>query len=175
MCRVAMNLLPAIHLSARFMSDATVPSSFEFLRRSPLSSWRHRASIHRRVMFWTKTNILSIPQAAAIDSVVTTNPMGNATAVRRGLELHPDPMVKVSPSKQRMVQRAVARARAKALLPFTMGEEMKGDEGSLNRFSEQIFLKDLVDDHNSGQSTWSFTNRYVWVINSAMALFMATI
>ena len=76
--------------------------------------------------------------------------MGNATAVRRGLELHPDPMVKVSPTKQRMVQRAVARARAKALLPFTMGEELKGDEGSLNRFSEQIFLKDLVDDHNSG-------------------------
>ena len=96
------------------------------------------------------TKFLSIPQAAAIDSVVTTNPMGNATAVRRGLELHPDPMVKVSPSKQRMVQRAVARARAKALLPFTMGEELKGDEGSLNRFSEQIFLKDLVDDHNSG-------------------------
>ncbi len=53
------------------------------------------------------TKFLSIPQAATIDSAVTTNPMGDATAVRRGLELLPDPMVKVSPSKQRMVQRAV--------------------------------------------------------------------
>ena len=100
------------------------------------------------------TKFLSSPQAAAIDSVVTTNPMGNATAVRRGLELHPDPMVKVSPSKQRMVQRAVARARAKALLPFTMGEELKGDEGSLNRISEQIFAQKVPCRTLGSASAW---------------------
>ena len=53
------------------------------------------------------TKVPLIPQAAAIDSAVTTNLMGNATAVQRELELLQDPMVKVSPSKQRMVQRAV--------------------------------------------------------------------
>ena len=77
------------------------------------------------------TKFLSTPQASAIANAVTTNPMANATSVRRGLELRPEPSAKVSPSKQRMVQRAVAKARAKELLPFTMGEELKGDEGSL--------------------------------------------
>ena len=77
-------------------------------------------------------------------------PMTNATMVRRGIELLPDESVKISPSKLRLVRRAVAKSRARVLLPFSMGEKLKGDEGSMNRLSEKIFLKDRIAEHNSG-------------------------
>ena len=82
--------------------------------------------------------------------MVSTNPMANATTVRRGLELLPNPAAKISPSKQRLVQRAVARARARTLQPFTQGERLNGDEGSLVRLSEKIYLRTLVEQHNAG-------------------------
>ena len=82
--------------------------------------------------------------------MVSTNPMANATTVRRGLELLPNPAAKVSPSKQRLVQRAVARARARTLQPFTQGERLNCDEGSLVRLSEKIYLRTLVEQHNAG-------------------------
>jgi hypothetical protein len=86
------------------------------------------------------TKLLSLPQAAAIQQIVETMPMANATNVRRGLELHSDKAAKVSPGKQRLVARAVASARARALQPFTQGEQLRGEEGSLVRLSEKIFL-----------------------------------
>ena len=76
--------------------------------------------------------------------------MANATMVRRGIELLPDESVKISPSKARLVQRAVAKSRARVLLPFTKGEKLKGEEGSMNRLSETLFLKDRIAQHNSG-------------------------
>ena len=66
-------------------------------------------------------------QSAAIDLVVSTMPMTNATMVRREIKLLPDESVKISPSKLRMVQRAVVKSRARVLLPFSMGEKLKGD------------------------------------------------
>ncbi len=77
--------------------------------------------------------------------------MANSTAVQSGLELHTYPTVKVSPSKQRKVQRAVAKAQARVLLPFTMGEELKGDEGSLNRFFRANFSERCC---RSSQQWW---------------------
>ena len=96
------------------------------------------------------SKFLTHRQSAAIDSVVSTMPMTNATMVRRGIELLPDESVKISPSKLRLVRRAVAKSRARVLLPFSMGEKLKGDEGSMNRLSEKIFLKDRIAEHNSG-------------------------
>jgi hypothetical protein len=98
------------------------------------------------------TKILSIPQArsAALEQMVATNPMVNSTTVRRGLELHPDPATKISPSKQRLVQRTVAAAHAQALQPFSQGEKLDGEEGSLTRLSEKIYLRTLVHEHNCG-------------------------
>ena len=96
------------------------------------------------------TKFLTIRQSSAIEQMVSTNPMASATNVRRGLELLPDDASKVSPSKQRLVQRAVASARARVLQPFTRGEKLDGDQGSLTRLSEKIFLRKLVEEHNKG-------------------------
>jgi hypothetical protein len=82
--------------------------------------------------------------------MVSTNPMASATTVRRGLELLPESASKISPSKARLVRRAVSAARARALLPFSQGEDLKGDEGSLTRLSSKILLSDLVAEHNRG-------------------------
>ena len=76
------------------------------------------------------TNILSIPQTAALQQMVATNPMVSSTTVRRGLELHPDSASKISQSKARLVAWAVVAARARALLPFSQGEKLDGEEGS---------------------------------------------
>ncbi len=98
------------------------------------------------------TKLLSLPQAAAIQQIVQTMPMANATNVRRRLELHSDKAAKVSPGKQHsdLVARAVASACARALQPFTQGEQLRGEEGSLIRLSEKIFLQTLVREHNEG-------------------------
>jgi hypothetical protein len=70
--------------------------------------------------------------------------------VKRGLELLPDPVAKISPSKQRLVQRAVSKARDRALQPFTQGGRLEGDEGSLNRLSEKMYLRTLMEQHDAG-------------------------
>jgi hypothetical protein len=44
----------------------------------------------------------------------------------------------------------VASARARALQPFTQGGQLRGEEGSLVRSSEKIFLQTLVREHNEG-------------------------
>ena len=93
---------------------------------------------------------LTVPQSAAVERMVSTMPMLNATNVRRGLDLLDEPAAKISPSKQRLVQRAVAKARARTLQPFTQGEKLDGEEGSLNRLCEKIYLESLVEEHNSG-------------------------
>ncbi len=93
------------------------------------------------------TKKLSIPQAA-LQQMVATNPMVSSNTVRRGLELLPDSASKISPSKARLVARAVVAARARALLPFSQGEKLDGEEGSLTRLSEKIFLQRLVEQHN---------------------------
>jgi hypothetical protein len=59
--------------------------------------------------------------------------MANATTVRGGLESLPDQALKISPSKQSLVQRAVAKASAKTL--FTQEEKLEGEERSLVRLS----------------------------------------
>jgi hypothetical protein len=96
------------------------------------------------------TKFLSIPQTAALEQMVATNPMVIATAVRRGLELLPDSAAKISPSKQRLVACAVSAACLRALQPFSHGEKLDGNEGSLTRLSEKIFLHTLVEEHNRG-------------------------
>ena len=85
------------------------------------------------------TKFLSIPQTAALQQMVATNPMVSSTTARRGLELHSDPAAKISPSKARLVARAVVAARARALEPFSQGEKLDGDEGSLTRLSDKKF------------------------------------
>ena len=96
------------------------------------------------------TKFLSIPQTAALQQMVATNPMVSSTTARRGLELHSDAAAKISPSKARLVARAVVAARARALEPFSQGEKLDGDEGSLTRLSDKIFLRTLVEEHNRG-------------------------
>jgi hypothetical protein len=80
----------------------------------------------------------------------STNLMANATTVRRSLELLLDAVAKTSPSKQRLVQCVLAKARAGTLLPFTQDEKLDGDVGSLVRLSKQNFLRTLVEGHDSG-------------------------
>jgi hypothetical protein len=65
--------------------------------------------------------------------MVLTDPMVSSTSVWRGLKLLPDSASKISPFKQRhgLVARAVSAARALALQPFSQGEDLKGEEGSL--------------------------------------------
>ena len=96
------------------------------------------------------SKFLTIQQSSALEQIVSTNPMVSSTAARRGLELLPDPASKISPSKKRLVARAVSAARARALLPFSQGEDLKGDEGSLTRLSSKIYLSTLVEEHNRG-------------------------
>jgi hypothetical protein len=93
-------------------------------------------------------NFLSIPQSAALEQMVSTNPMVSATSVRRGLDLHPDPAAKSYHSNQRRVAREVAAARLRALEPIFQGGKLDGEQGSLKRLSEKIYLKTLVDEHN---------------------------
>jgi hypothetical protein len=45
---------------------------------------------------------------------------------------------------------SVSAARAQALQPFSQGEDLKGEEGSLTRLSSKIYLSTLVDDHTRG-------------------------
>jgi hypothetical protein len=100
------------------------------------------------------TRFLSIPQSAALEQMVQTNqdPMVSSTTVMRGLELHPDPSpaARISPSKQHLVQRVVSSARARALQPFSQGEKLNGEEGSLTRLFEKIYLRTLVEELNRG-------------------------
>ena len=65
--------------------------------------------------------------------MVVTNPMVSSTTVRRGLVLLPDAAARISPSKARLVARAVVAARALALQQFLRGEKLDGNEGSLTR------------------------------------------
>ena len=65
------------------------------------------------------TKLFSFLQAAAIQQMVETNPIANATNMRLGLELHSNRSAKVSPGMQRLVHREVARARARTLQAFT--------------------------------------------------------
>jgi hypothetical protein len=48
------------------------------------------------------------------------------------------------------VARTVVAARARVLQPFSQGEKLDGEEGSLTRLSEKIFLQRLVEQHNQG-------------------------
>jgi hypothetical protein len=96
------------------------------------------------------TKFLTLPQTAAVQQMVSTNPMVNATTVRRGTQLLPDESGRISPSRSRLVQRAVAAHRSRVLEPFTQGEKLDGEEGSLTRLSEKIFLRTLVEEHNAG-------------------------
>ena len=96
------------------------------------------------------SKFLTVQQSSALEQMVSTNPMASSTTVRRGLELLPDSASKISPSKARLVRRAVARARARALQPFSQGGDLSGDEGSLTRLSSKILLSDLVNEHNRG-------------------------
>ncbi len=90
------------------------------------------------------TKFLTVLQSAAIEQIISANPMANATAVLCGLELLPDPGTKISPSKveskQRVVQRAVSKALDRTLQPLTQGGRLEGGEGSLNRLSEKKFF-----------------------------------
>ena len=79
------------------------------------------------------SKFLSIPQSAALQQMVATNPMVSSTTVLRGLELLPDDASEISPSKARLVARAVVAARARALEPFSQGEKLDGDEGGLTK------------------------------------------
>ena len=96
------------------------------------------------------TKFLTLPQTAAVQQIVSTNPMVNATTVRRGTQLLSDEAGRISPSKSRLVARAVTAHRSRVLEPFTQGEKLDGDEGSLTRLSEKIFLRTLVEEHNAG-------------------------
>ncbi len=96
------------------------------------------------------SKFLSLRQTAALEQMVSTNPMVSATSARRGLELLPDPASKISPSKQRLVARAVSAARLRTLQPFSHGEKLDGEEGSLTRLSAKIYLHTLVEEHNAG-------------------------
>jgi hypothetical protein len=82
--------------------------------------------------------------------MVSTNQMVSATSARRGLELLPDPASKISPSKQRLVARAVSVARLRTLQPFSHDEKLDGEECCLTRLSEKIFLHTIVEEHNRG-------------------------
>ncbi len=123
------------------------------------------------------SKFLSIQQTAALEQMVSTNPMVSATSARRGLELLPDPASKISPSKQRLVARAVSAARLRTLKPFSHGEKLYCEEGSLTRLSEKIYLHIKVSEtiylHIEPKSRWqafgNCTNRSVWVINSRTA------
>ena len=93
-------------------------SNFEFLRPQTSSSWNLRVSTRPRVRFQTRCQKkLTIQQSAALEQMVSTNPMVSATTARRGLELLPDYASKISPSKQRLVARAVSAARPRPILP----------------------------------------------------------
>jgi hypothetical protein len=96
------------------------------------------------------SKFLTVQQSSALEQMGSTNPMVSATTVRRGLELLPDAASKISPSKQRLVSRAVSAARARALEPFSQGEKLEGEEGSLTRLSDKIYLRTLVEEHNRG-------------------------
>jgi hypothetical protein len=82
--------------------------------------------------------------------MVSTNPVANSSTVRHGLDLLPESAVKISPSKLRLVQRAVSKARARTLDPSTQGENLKGEKGSLVRLAKKIYLQTLVEQHKSG-------------------------
>jgi hypothetical protein len=96
------------------------------------------------------SKFLTVQQSSVLEQMVSTNPMASATTVRCGLELLPDSASKISPSKARLVRRAVSAARALTLQQFSQGEELKGDEGSLTHLSSKILLSDLVAEHNRG-------------------------
>ena len=55
------------------------------------------------------SKFLTIQQSSVLEQIVSTNPMVSSTTARRGLELLPDPTStsKISPSKKRLVARAV--------------------------------------------------------------------
>jgi hypothetical protein len=132
------------------MSDAPAVSNFGCLLLKPIKLEAQGEQTAERHLQDKVTKFLSIQQTAALEQMVATNPMISSTTVRRGLELHSDPAAKIFPSKQRLVQRAVAAAHARELQPFTQGasEILDGEEGSLTRLSEKIYLRTLVEEHN---------------------------
>jgi hypothetical protein len=96
------------------------------------------------------SKFLSIQQSAALEQMVSTNPMVSATSCRRGLELLPDPAAHISPSKQRLVARAVSAARLRTLQPSFAWREIRGRR----RESDSIILKNLSAYACGGAQSW---------------------
>ena len=92
---------------------------------------------------------LDLQQRATVERIARANPTSSATQVRRNIATQ-EKAVYVSPSKHRQVQRVVKRVRETVFEKFTSGERVDNSEGSLTRLSTKIFLKTLVDEHNSG-------------------------
>ena len=117
------------------------------------------------------TKFLTLSQTAAVQQIVSTNPMVNTTTVRRGTQLLSDVSGRISPSKSRLVARAVTAHRTRVLEPFTQGEKVDDEEGSLTRLSEKYFCVHSRRSTMQVASICSYTNRFVLAINSRMASF----
>ena len=116
------------------------------------------------------TIFFSIQRTSALQQMVATYPMVSSTTVQRGFELLPNSAAKILPCKARLVALAVVAARARVLLPFSQGEKLDGEEGSLTRLSEKFFCNCMWSSTIKVVSIWRCTNRSVWVINSRTAL-----
>ena len=88
-------------------------------------------------------------ERAAIHQVVRANPLASGTEVRRNLGLQQNlNAVYVSPTKGRAVARLTSQARAQVLERFTGGKEVADTQGALTRICKDIFLKDMIEEHN---------------------------
>ena len=94
---------------------------------------------------------LKLPQKAAVASAVRVQPMATSADVRRSLNIVDKARrdeVYVSPSKGRTIGREVGKVRREVLSEFSCGEQVDRTEGSLTRMCSNIFIKDLVAEHN---------------------------
>ena len=89
----------------------------------------------------------TLQERAAIHQVVRANPLASGTEVRRNLGLQQN-AVYVSPTKGRAVARLTSQARAQVLERFTGGKEVADTQGALTRICKDIFLKDMIEEHN---------------------------
>jgi hypothetical protein len=107
-------------LCACSLNNATVESIFGLETQG-----KHTAESH---IPYEVTKFLTVPESAAMELMVSMNPIANTITVQHFLESLPDPVpdpaAKMSPFKQRVVQCAVSKTRERILQQFRDWKEI---------------------------------------------------
>jgi hypothetical protein len=91
-------------------------------------------------------------QRVGIHRAVRAAPLQPGSAViDRSASFSPEKVIRVTPNRQRAVERLVRQERAKLYQPIVHGIDLDGKQGSMKRLAEEMCIVKLIRLHNSGE------------------------